>query len=300
MMNKVIAVVVTFKRKDLLLQVLDSLLTQTEVPSKILVIDNNSDDGTEEAVSALAYRHSNIIYQNTGANLGGAGGFHYGFKAAKDFDYSHLWLMDDDFQPAQDCLEKMLSLQHTGIVQPIRFNLDGSCAELSPVTYDLSSPLVFNPKKESVLDIYNERGISPYQELDGIPFEGPLISKEVIDNVGLPEPRFFIFYDDLDYAIRTRNAGYKIVCHPEIKATRLLMNNQGDDLLSWKGYFMLRNLFYVHKVHGGNSLVKFKPYVLALGYAALSIVKGQFKQVKVVHQALCDSSSLANTEKHKP
>lgn len=299
-MNKVIAVVVTFKRKDLLLQVLDSLLTQTEVPSKILVIDNNSSDGTEEAVSTLADRHENIVYKNTGANLGGAGGFHYGFKAASEFDYSHLWLMDDDFQPAPDCLEKMLSLQHIGIVQPIRFNLDGSCAELSPVTYDLSSPFIFNPKKKSVLEIYNERGISPYQELDGIPFEGPLITKEVIDNVGLPEPRFFIFYDDLDYAIRTRNAGYKIVCHPDIKATRLLMNNQGDDLLSWKGYFMLRNLFYVHKVHGRNTLVRLKPYALALGYATISILKGQFKQIQVVYQALGDSSSLSNTEKHKP
>lgn len=299
-MNNVVAVVVTFKRKDLLLQVLDSLLTQTEVPSKILVIDNNSGDGTEEAVTSLSLSHDNIVYQNTGANLGGAGGFHFGFEAAKAYDYSHLWLMDDDFQPAQDCLEKMLALQHTGIVQPIRFNLDGSCAELSPVTYNLSSPFIFNPKTQSVLDIYEKSEIQQRQELDGIPFEGPLISKEVVDKVGLPEAKFFIFYDDLDYAIRTRKAGYKIICSPDIKATRLLMNNQGDDLLSWKGYFMLRNLFYVHKVHGDNVFVKLKPVLLALGYAAVSALKGQFKQVKIVFQAWKDSSDLSNTEKHKP
>lgn len=299
-MNNVVAIVVTFKRKELLLQVLDSLLTQTEVLSKILVIDNNSGDGTEEVVNSLSSQYENIVYHNTGANLGGAGGFHYGFKAAQDYDYSHLWLMDDDFQPEKDCLQKMLALQHVGIVQPIRFNLDGSCAELSPVTYNLSSPFIFNPKTESVLDIYEKGEIVQRQELDGIPFEGPLISKEVVDKVGLPEPKFFIFYDDLDYAIRTRTAGYKIICSPDIKATRLLMNNQGDDLLSWKGYFMLRNLFYVHKIHGDNIFVKLKPILLTFGYATVSILKGQFKQAKIVFQAWKDSSDLSNTEKHKP
>lgn len=299
-MNKVVAIVVTFRRKDLLRQVLVSLLNQTEAPSKILVIDNNSNDGTEDVVFNLALTNDNIIYYNTGDNLGGAGGFHYGFEAAKVYDYSHLWLMDDDFQPNCDCLEKMLALQHVGIVQPIRFNLDGSCAELSPVNYDLSSPFILNPKKLSVADLYKKDQMQGLQELHGIPFEGPLISKEVVEHVGFPEPKFFIFYDDLDYAIRTRKAGYKIICDPDIKATRLLKNNQNNDLLSWKGYFMLRNLFYVHYIYGENYFVKFKPILLTLGFSLISIFRGQFRQVKIAFQALFDSFNLKNTEKHRP
>lgn len=299
-MNKVLAIVVTFKRKDLLMEVLNSLLSQTEVPSKILVIDNNSSDGTEEAVTELAQLNSEIAYHNTGANLGGAGGFHFGFNVAEEYDYSHLWLMDDDFKPESDCLEKMLALNHIGIVQPIRFNLDGSCAELSPTVYDLDSPFSLNPKKQSVFELYDENKLVDTTNLDGIPFEGPLISREVVKDIGFPEPKFFIFYDDLDYAIRTRRAGYEIICNPEVKATRLLMNNQGDDLLSWKGYFMLRNLFYVHKTHGNNIFVKTKPYLLFLGYASKCFISGNMKQIKIVYQALMDSSSLSNTDKHKP
>lgn len=159
---------------------------------------------------------------------------------------------------------------------------------------------MLRPRESSVLDLYEKGNLKQTQELDGIPFEGPLISREVIDTVGLPESKFFIFNDDLDYAIRARKAGYKIICNQNIKATRLLINNQGDDLLSWKGYFMLRNFFYIHKVHGENTLVKMKPYLLAFGYAAISLLKGQFKQSKIVFQALWDSSDLSNTEKHKP
>ena len=299
-MNNVIAIVVTFKRKELLAQVLNSLIEQTVTPEKILVIDNNSNDGTKEVVQELSKNAPLISYYNTGANLGGAGGFYHGFKVASNFDYSHLWLMDDDFMPDNDCLDKMLNLNHNGIVQPIRFNMDGSCAELSPVKYDLSSPFLLNPKKESLLELYKNGELQERQELAGIPFEGPLISKAVVEAVGFPKPDFFIFYDDLDYAIRTRKAGFKIICNKEIKAKRLLTNNQSDDLLSWKGYFMLRNLFYVHKVHGNNVFVKFKPYLLALSYALLSFCKGQFKQVKIVFQALNDSKNLSNTDLHKP
>ncbi|MWL11388.1 glycosyltransferase, partial [Escherichia coli] len=74
-MNKeVIAVIVTYNRKALLLKVIDAVINQSYPLKKILIIDNNSTDGTEMFISN---RLSDVVkYKNTGGNLGGAGGFY--------------------------------------------------------------------------------------------------------------------------------------------------------------------------------------------------------------------------------
>lgn len=156
-MKNVVAVVVTYNRVNYLDKVIQSILSQTVVPKKIVIVDNNSSDGTSEFVARnIVEWNCNgevVIYRNTGENLGGAGGFDFGFNMAKRFDFDYLWLMDDDLLPDPNCLELLLSNDFSGIIQPTRYNLDGGCAELSPVKYDLTNPFLLNPKKKSVKDI---------------------------------------------------------------------------------------------------------------------------------------------------
>ncbi|MEL6090293.1 glycosyltransferase [Plesiomonas shigelloides] len=301
-MNKsdVVAIVVTYNRKELLALTLNALLKQTFQPKNIIIIDNNSSDGTDIFVKSMEDEYSHIIYHNTGDNLGGAGGFHYGFNVAAEYQYDYLWLMDDDLEPSANCLQTMLSLQHEGIIQPIRFNLDGSCAELSPVKYDLDSVFRLNPKIACVLDVYDIESSDDCINIEGMPFEGPLISRSVVEKIGMPNPDFFIFYDDLDYAIKARNAGFTIKCSTKAKATRLLVNNQNNDLKSWKGYFMLRNLFYIYYQYGSNAFVKFKPFVIACGYILRCLLVGDFKQCKITWNAFLDSFALKNSSLYKP
>ncbi|EAT2661198.1 glycosyltransferase, partial [Salmonella enterica] len=284
-------------------KVLDGVLTQTFPASKIIIIDNNSSDDTQIIIKQKKSEFKQIEYYNTGENLGGAGGFNYGFRIAEKHYYDFIWIMDDDLLPEKTCLEHLiLSADHDGIYQPLRFNLDGSCAELSPVVYDLSNPFYMNPKRLTVLNYYNNRHKDVHSafKIHGVPFEGPLISKKVIDCIGFPNPDFFIFYDDLDFSLRARKKGYTIECVPIARATRLLYNNQANDLDSWKGYFMLRNLFYIHYTYGENFFVRIKPYFIAAGYFMLSLLKLNFKQCKTIFLALMDSYDLRNSNLHKP
>jgi rhamnopyranosyl-N-acetylglucosaminyl-diphospho-decaprenol beta-1,3/1,4-galactofuranosyltransferase len=298
--KKVIAIVVTYNRKSLLNKVINRLLEQSYELHKIIIIDNNSSDGTNEMLSELLLPEK-IVYYNTGCNLGGAGGFYEGFKISSKYNYDYLWLMDDDFLPDINCLENMLIDKPTGIVQPIRYNLDGTCAELSPLTYDLRSFFKINPKGISVKEYIKKNGILRHPiKIEAISFEGPLISKAAIEKVGLPEPRFFIFCDDIEYAIRARKNNISIICNPNARAIRLLINNQKNDLTSWKGYFMLRNLFYLHTKYGENFFVRKKIILLSLGYVFYCLLKGNFKQLKVIYNAYKDSFNLSNNEKFKP
>ena len=83
--NNVLAVVVTYNRKQLLLECIEALQKLEETKCDILIVNNASTDDTEETVKAMA--SDTLLYVNTGANLGGAGGFNYGIKyAVENYD----------------------------------------------------------------------------------------------------------------------------------------------------------------------------------------------------------------------
>ena len=79
-MNKYAEVIVTYNRKKLLKENIEALLNQTFKDHDILIVDNNSNDGTKEMVAEI--QDKRIKYYNTGKNLGGAGGFAFGLRKA--------------------------------------------------------------------------------------------------------------------------------------------------------------------------------------------------------------------------
>ena len=70
-MESVIAIIVSYNRKVLLKEAIDHLLKQSYKDFDILVVDNASTDGTKEYIREYI-QNSDIIYHNTGTNLGGA------------------------------------------------------------------------------------------------------------------------------------------------------------------------------------------------------------------------------------
>ena len=72
----------------------------------ILVVDNASTDGTKDFI--VPHLKVNDVYVNTGANLGGSGGFYYGMKYAYEKGYDWLWIMDDDVLPTPTALGELV------------------------------------------------------------------------------------------------------------------------------------------------------------------------------------------------
>ena len=106
-MNKTVAIVVTYNRKDILKNNIESLLNQKGAECDMLVVNNASTDGTEEMV-LRDYNMDQVIYCNTGANLGGAGGFEYGVGKAAELGYEYIWIMDDDTWPSDTALIELV------------------------------------------------------------------------------------------------------------------------------------------------------------------------------------------------
>ena len=105
MKNKTAAVVVTYNRKILLEECINNLIKNKDLT--VYIIDNASTDGTEKMIKTKF--KNKIKYVNTGANLGGAGGFNFGIKhAINDRNYDYLWIMDDDTMVHDNTLEELL------------------------------------------------------------------------------------------------------------------------------------------------------------------------------------------------
>lgn len=295
-------VIVTYNRCTLLDEMLASVENLKLKPDIVYIIDNNSSDKTVAIVNNFITRKSiNIEYYNTGYNAGGAGGFYIGSKLAYDHGWERIWLADDDITIDQDCLSHIIEYDDGGtILQPMRYNLDNSCAEISAIDYNLRNPLYLRPKRKTVQDVF-EHGTA-YYDIQSIPFEGPIIPREVFDAIGFPDERFFIFNDDLDFAIRAQLAGFKIRCITNAKIFRKIPFVQSVALKTWKGYFMFRNYFRVQKIYGTTPLIYiriFLVFTLALGH---SVARCDMKSIKMLINALNDglSQDFTLTEKYKP
>ncbi len=284
MSERVAVVVVTYNRADLLERMLDGLAAQTRAPDAVIVVDNASADHTREVLGKRDDLPLEAIHLPD--NTGGAGGFHHGVRTAYDQGFDRIWLMDDDVVPAPDCLEVML--RHRGpCLMAVREDRQGRLVEKSAIRFDLANPLSIRPKTASVDSTYADRAALPAEvPLDVVAFEGFLVHRRVIDAIGLPDPTYFIFYDDVDFAIRARRAGFPIVAVRDAVLVRQLDFDQQHALDTWKGFYMYRNLFVVHFRYGENAAVRLKPWLIVLAVLLLAPLRGGRAEARNVTKAI--------------
>ena len=198
-MNKIAAVVVTYNRCALLKENIEKLLDQT-VPLDILVIDNNSTDGTYESLINLI-EDDKIKYYNTGDNLGGAGGFQYGLKKAVVSGYDYVWIMDDDCMPDPNALQKF---------KDIDAKLNGNYGFLSSkVLWEDGAICTMNLQRYTLTKSVKNFD-KPLIPIVMASFVSLFIKSSIVLELGLPIKEFFIWTDDWEY---TRRISQKYPCY---------------------------------------------------------------------------------------
>lgn len=198
---KVAAVVVTYNRKVLLLECIECLLDQTVRDRlDIIVVDNASTDGTHEALASYE-NDGSLIYLNTGANLGGAGGFSFGMREAEERGYGWAWVMDDDCMPEPTALEALCVAAES---------LDGKYGFLSSkVLWKDGSICTMNVQRKTVFR--NVEDFSPeLVPVEMASFVSLFVPCQNIRRFGLPIKEFFIWTDDWEF---TRRLSRELPCY---------------------------------------------------------------------------------------
>lgn len=202
---RVAAVVVTYNRKECLLECLRAIERQTLRPDTVYIVDNASTDGTREAVDAAAPA-LNIVYLRLEENIGGAGGFYTGLKTAFECgEHDCYWLMDDDGVPAENCLEHMIPyLKDNEYVAPLVLALEDR-TKLAFGTFSGSEI------KNDAGNFVQSRSRNGIIEDYSSPFNGILLRHSAVHKAGYPKKELFIWGDELEYQARLKSHGIRPV-----------------------------------------------------------------------------------------
>lgn len=222
-MNSIIAVIVTYNRKELLKENIESLINQSYKGFDILVVDNASTDGTYEHIKRLVNENDFVSYYNTGKNLGGAGGFSLGIKEACLKGYDKIWIMDDDTIPDKNALEELIKADQElngnyGFLASTVLWTDGTWSKMNLLRTD--SWHAFEDYE------HIENGMV---RINRASFVSIMINANVVFEVGLPIKEFFIWSDDQEYTDRISK---KYPCYyvSKSKVVHKIKTNEGSNI----------------------------------------------------------------------
>ncbi len=248
------ALVVTFRRRAELMEVLGALAEQTRPPDTITVVDNNDDPDVALLVAdfAAVVDVANVAYVAAGGNLGPAGGLALGVetiaRTAGPAD-SVVFVDDDDPPPGKDTLATLMRLRreleaagvNVGAVGCNGARFDRRCGRLERVADDQ----LVGPVRVDFI------GGGCY----------PVYSVAALLDVGGPRADMFFGFDDLELGLRLADRGYRLFASDEIwRGLRTRYDRAGltprqaafgRRRSGWRRYYGARNLVWIARRHGG-------------------------------------------------
>ena len=258
---KVCAILVTYNRLNTLKAALEHVLAQNVQPSTIVIVDNNSTDGTVDYLQTVNGRnniHCIFMESNTGSAGAIAKGMTYGLSQ-NAFDY--FWILDDDTFYAPHALKDLIeNIEQT---QFVMLGLHGA-------NFKMGTKVHADPNKK-------------LQEVDYTMIDGAIIKADVVKKVGPLDSAFFMMCDDHEYSIRIRKNGYRIGVLKNGADNRQLLGGGGQFTRAtlWRNYYSARNHTFIIKKHF--SFIEFVAYTYhqsKLLLTAAVLAPDRFKRVK--------------------
>jgi GT2 family glycosyltransferase len=207
---RVVAVVVTWNRRDLLVEALAAIEAQTLPPTQIVVVDNASTDGTGDLLRG-EYGHLELVQLT--ANIGGAGGFAAGIERALTCDPDLVWLLDDDTVPTPTAAERLAAAWW-------RYGGSDDAVERPRV---LASRVVWTDGRDHPMNTPRSKpGASGAERaaaeavgcvpIRSASFVSVMCDADVVRKRGFPVADYFLWNDDFEYSTRLIRGGAGLYC----------------------------------------------------------------------------------------
>jgi GT2 family glycosyltransferase len=210
----VIAVILNTNRRNDTLECLDSLLRNSYPNLKVIVLDNHSTDGSVAAISE-AYPDTQIIELAT--NLGYAGNNNVGIKAALEQGAEWVLVLNEDIILDSECVRELMEIGEQ----------DDLIGILGPLVYHYHEPHVIQ-SAGGLLGRYWQSIHIGKNELDQGQYQLPhavewisgcaiLVRREAIEQAGMLDQDYFIYWEETEWCIRIGRAGWKVVNVPRAR-----------------------------------------------------------------------------------
>ena len=231
--------------------------------TEVIVVDNAS---VNDEATALAQRYPHIKIVRSNENLGFAGGNNLGIKAAHG-RYLYFVNNDTEFLPfnIEPLIARLESSEHIGMVCPkIRFFTSPRLIQFAGYT-PLTSVTMRNHGigcGDQDQGQYNTAHHTPYAHGAAM-----MVRREAVNKAGLMPEDYFLYYEELDWSMMIRRAGYEIWYEPasEIFHKESATTGQNSPL---RTYYIMRNrLLFVKRNSEG--IRKLLSYIYIIGIVSL-------------------------------
>lgn len=244
-------IIISYNTKKYILDCLESIfkfLPRSKMNFEVIVIDNNSSDGSSEAIKKR-FPQVKLIESKENLGFGKANNVAAGLASGKYllFLNSDTLLSDDSFKKAIEYFEKN---KKTGVIGPKIMLPDGS---VQPASFgnepSLLTLLLTKFQKASVKSIQKEVGWVTGACL--------FIRHDLFKKLKGFDDQFFMYFEDIDLCMSSQRAGYKVILFPDVQVTHLLGKSLKSNWQRKKIYWDSQKKFYrKHYGFWGGLLVK--------------------------------------------
>ena len=246
----VYALIVTYNRLNFLKKCLKSLLNQTYPIYKIIVVDNQSSDGTIDYLKLLSKKNKKVETLFNKNNLGMANALNKALKKIWDKKWDYVWISDDDNIADENALINLIKkADNKTILNSLLIDYKNK-KNLTFERIDLKNGKIYKTIDDFKLD---------EEIFDSIPLNFTLIPKTAFKKNGFFSEDYFIRGEEIDFILKSLLNGFnlkviiksKAYClnQRKIKTFKLFGIKINRELIeSWKLYYVIRNnLFIVNK-----------------------------------------------------
>src|SRR3989344_6681174 len=233
-MVKVSVVILNFKVKRDSLECIESVQKSDYKNVKLIVVDNNSEDGLSGAIN-----DKSIEFIQNDQNLGFTGGNNIGVKKALEQGADYIFILNPDAVVEEDTISNLVREAQNysiDIVGPKVLFADRKTIWYAGGIFD----------KKNVLGSHkgvNEKDQGQYEKsevTDYVTGAALFVRSEVFKKIGLFDDRFFLYYEDADFCIRAKRVGFSIMYIPSAKVYHKNAKSTGLGS-SLQDYFITRN-----------------------------------------------------------
>lgn len=264
-MPLVYVVVLTYRMREVVARCLESLRTLTYPNHRVLVVDNHSDDGTEEM---LRFQFPELDTMQTGANLGYTGGNNRGIEHALQQGADYVLILNPDTEVVNPgFLDQMVayleSHREVGIAGPRVFLPCGTRVQntvlFPPGLWRNTANWIRYRANPASLE-YSDNDVVEAEVLNGVCL---LLRAECLRKIGLFDESIFMYIEDAEMDWRAKQAGWRVRYLP-VDSVIHRQKSEGYQMTGMVSFLLKRNSVYY--------LCKIGKRFDAWGYAILSLL----------------------------
>lgn len=235
----------TYKRPDRLKDTIQKLFEQSIIPEKVLVVDNDPNQSASSVVDSLS--HFNLQYHTVGYNSGPAGAAKIGLQILAEQGYQWIsWIDDDDPPVFNDTFETLLKLGNE--------NRTCGCVGAVGQRFNMNNGLMVRIADEEL----EGEGFVAVDNIAG-GMSKIVNASVVIEKNILPDEKLFYGFEELDFDIRIKKAGYSILADKKLynkhrmffkrKNISPIRSSKKNPTSIWREYYSIRNMLFILNKH---------------------------------------------------